>query len=226
MCEKSHTIICLQMFAIFHTCVGKTTDMLISPWAICASSNSFFTQGNFAAKRISPTSKTSRPSHCSPNWSVWLSSFLSCSASCTSTSRQTEWPSPTKSRVIAKPWSPWRSTASSWLSSSWSCSSTRPSLPLWSCAIQALDPWERFGFGGRKHCLATLSSTLSSQLSVWGAQKTVIFLLLTVFPDFASLELYRICGFSGAVWRIGQSSRAGKVAPFLDSQWPGIHLFF
>ena len=34
MCEKSHTIVCLQMFAIFHTCVGKATDMLISSWAI------------------------------------------------------------------------------------------------------------------------------------------------------------------------------------------------
>ena len=36
MCEKSHTIICVQMFGIFHTCVGKATDMLISPWAIGA----------------------------------------------------------------------------------------------------------------------------------------------------------------------------------------------
>ena len=34
MCAKSHTIICLQMFVIFHTCVGKATDMLISPWAM------------------------------------------------------------------------------------------------------------------------------------------------------------------------------------------------
>ena len=34
MCAKSHTIICLQMFGIFHTCVGKATDMLISPWAM------------------------------------------------------------------------------------------------------------------------------------------------------------------------------------------------
>ena len=31
MCEKSHTIIYLQMLGIFHTCVGKATDMLISP---------------------------------------------------------------------------------------------------------------------------------------------------------------------------------------------------
>ena len=30
MCGKSHTIKCLQMFDIFHTCVGKATDMLIS----------------------------------------------------------------------------------------------------------------------------------------------------------------------------------------------------
>ena len=34
MCEKSHTIICLQMLGIFHTCVGKATDLLISPWSI------------------------------------------------------------------------------------------------------------------------------------------------------------------------------------------------
>ena len=31
MCGKSHTTICLQMLGIFHTCVGKANDMLISP---------------------------------------------------------------------------------------------------------------------------------------------------------------------------------------------------
>ena len=29
MCEKNRTIVCLQMLGIFHTCVGKATDLLL-----------------------------------------------------------------------------------------------------------------------------------------------------------------------------------------------------